>query len=68
MSVNHNELEQLDFQQLSQMSLVKLDVSFNTLKLLSSSKQVPLLYINIVDWLLMDVCVLYVKHKFTKRT
>ncbi|XP_062513062.1 nischarin-like isoform X2 [Corticium candelabrum] len=40
MSVNHNELEQLDFQQLSQMSLVKLDVSFNTLKLLSSSKQV----------------------------
>ncbi|XP_062498823.1 serine/threonine-protein kinase 11-interacting protein-like [Corticium candelabrum] len=39
MSVSHNELELLDFQQLSQMSLVKLDVSFNTLKLLSSSKQ-----------------------------
>ena len=51
MSVSHNELEQLDFQQLSQMLLVKLDVSFNTLKLLSSSKQVPVLYINIVDWL-----------------
>ena len=68
MSVSHNDLEQLDFQQLSQMSLVKLDVSFNTLKLLPSSKQVPLLYINIVDWLLMDVCVVYIEHKFNKRT